>query len=752
MTTSHAPCSRFLDAFFLLPAAAPRFLGMLLVLLAAAPLAAAVITWDGVNDNGTPTADPNWSTGGNWLGDLPPMAGDDVRFALAAPPKQPTVALSTEFAGLILGVTPTIMVSQPLTCTGPVSGPGSLLKTGAGNMDFTNGSPAAIAHAGTTVTAGPLRYLPNAADAPFSASFGSGTITLDGPGAAFAFVANQPQAFTLTNDFAVGPGGGRIELARTAANLGASHFLTGGIDLGGLLTLAADDPVILADELRLAGNGARELRVLGHPPSPDASVIVADITDANFGSDPGNVLTKTGSGTLTLAGRFWGNNENADPSRFALDVAEGTMLIGIDSAVYSTADPNANLVTVRLGATLGGPGRVNRPVVFQAGATHAAAPEDALAVLAVTFADGALIFSDVSGPRSGLRVRDAVTWNGQVTKSGPGSYTLETSGVAVTVSPGARLLIGSGAGSFKTIGSTDPFTDSTVPSRHVDVENNSTFQIAGGSAVGNLSGSGTTDVQAGAGLTANYVRQNQLHIAAGASATIRTTAVANSPAATSRLSTLAVDGGTAPTGTLDLNNNSLILDYGGAPGTLLSTVTAQIHSGRNGVDGNDQARWNGPGIVTTKGRADNYSARTDFYNLAAINNADLDLLGIDSPHTTFAGQTVTPNTVLLKYTYSGDANLDGVVNGDDYTYWLLGLLNLSDPAIHGWLRGDFNYDGRVDGDDYTQWLNTLLLAGPPLAGAGPAPVPEPATLALFGIAAAAVLALDRQKRRRLSAY
>jgi hypothetical protein len=258
-----------------------------------------------------------------------------------------------------------------------------------------------------------------------------------------------------------------------------------------------------------------------------------------------------------------------------------------------------------------------------------------------------------------------------------------------------------------------------------------------------------------ANLTVVRVRQNQLTVGVGATnaakATIAATVTANQATSTGILNALSIAGTpTVPTSTLDLNSSSLILNYTGSVGTRLSDVTAQITAGRNGKDGNDQANWSGKGIITTKGRADNQIAQVDYYNLGAINNADLDLAGIGSHLNSLGGQTVTPKTVLLKYTYSGDANLSGTVDGDDYTYWLNGFLGLTDPSVHGWLRGDFDYNGVVDGDDYTQWLNTFLLNGPPLTGAGPAPVPEPGTWVLLGIAALSLVAYSWRRPKLLA--
>ena len=69
----------------------------------------------------------------------------------------------------------------------------------------------------------------------------------------------------------------------------------------------------------------------------------------------------------------------------------------------------------------------------------------------------------------------------------------------------------------------------------------------------------------------------------------------------------------------------------------------------------------------------------------------------------FDGINTTTNDVLVKYTYFGDANLDGTVSGADYQQIDAGFgLHLT-----GWQNGDFNYDGVVDGSDYSLIDNTF---------------------------------------------
>ncbi|MEA2707869.1 MAG: hypothetical protein QOF78_470, partial [Phycisphaerales bacterium] len=53
--------------------------------------------------------------------------------------------------------------------------------------------------------------------------------------------------------------------------------------------------------------------------------------------------------------------------------------------------------------------------------------------------------------------------------------------------------------------------------------------------------------------------------------------------------------------------------------------------------------------------------------------------------------------IVVMYTYSGDANLDGFISGDDYSTI---DFHVGTGAI-GWFNGDFNYDGIISGDDYS---------------------------------------------------
>lgn len=79
----------------------------------------------------------------------------------------------------------------------------------------------------------------------------------------------------------------------------------------------------------------------------------------------------------------------------------------------------------------------------------------------------------------------------------------------------------------------------------------------------------------------------------------------------------------------------------------------------------------------------------------------------------------------------GDANLDGVANGADYTIWADHFGQSGE-----FTEGDFNQDGKVDGADYTLWADNFTPAA-----AAAVPLPEPATglLALMATATGAIV-------------
>jgi parallel beta-helix repeat protein len=135
----------------------------------------------------------------------------------------------------------------------------------------------------------------------------------------------------------------------------------------------------------------------------------------------------------------------------------------------------------------------------------------------------------------------------------------------------------------------------------------------------------------------------------------------------------------APQGELDLSNNDLIVRNG--------NVAAINNDLAGGVGGG------AAGIVSTVARADTaFLTAVGFYT------------GSSMP---FDGQAVSPADVLVKYTYYGDANLDGKVDASDYSRLDNGAL------IHltGWFNGDFNYDGVVNGSDYTLMDNAFNCQG-----------------------------------------
>ncbi len=208
-----------------------------------------------------------------------------------------------------------------------------------------------------------------------------------------------------------------------------------------------------------------------------------------------------------------------------------------------------------------------------------------------------------------------------------------------------------------------------------------------------------------------------------------------------QLPTLSIAGGSSPTATLDITDNNMIVHNGD-----LSALTAQAKAGLSG--GFD---WNGTGLTSTTARDDSNFATA----VGVIQNDDGGGGAIYSSWPAGADSggavSVSQTDVLIKYTYYGDADLDGMVtSGQDYDLWLFG----KSGGGTGWEFGDFDYDGSITGaNDYDLWLyGKSVSAGNPLGGGGGVqPVPEPSTLLLAALGLAGVAAFARRRRAETAA-
>ncbi|MEX2139819.1 MAG: pentapeptide repeat-containing protein [Pirellulales bacterium] len=199
-----------------------------------------------------------------------------------------------------------------------------------------------------------------------------------------------------------------------------------------------------------------------------------------------------------------------------------------------------------------------------------------------------------------------------------------------------------------------------------------------------------------------------------------------------------------PTAKLDLTDNAAIVYQAPA-----SAVREQLISGRGG-QGLGRG-WNGNGITSSAAAAANQSS-PESRSIGYALNGSLPL----GRYMEFHQFPVEASSVLLAYTRTGDANLDGVVNDDDVT--IVGAAYAPGVPQPHWALGDFDYNGFVDDDDVTL-LGVFYdptaepIATPAIDAQSVTAVPEPSAVALVALAAFTVainIALRRRNVRRTS--
>jgi len=265
------------------------------------------------------------------------------------------------------------------------------------------------------------------------------------------------------------------------------------------------------------------------------------------------------------------------------------------------------------------------------------------------------------------------------------------------------------------------------------------------SSPNSLVGVGNTTLNANTFLEANGLAQNTLTVGTGARVLVTTRepdgmAVDGrfAPASTSVLDTISIakDFGTGRyTGFVDLTTNDLVVR---SPNR--AAQVTELAAARDMVRGWYTSNGGLPGQVGLGTTAAFYNPLDAFVTLSVFDN-DINGDGVGEM-ATFNGFAVLSTDVIVKYTYLGDTNIDGVVDATDLARVLQGLQGLGT----GWNFGDVDHDGVVTSFDLGRTLAALRGQGASLgfgAGSGGGPIPEPSSLA--GVVVAGAL-LGRRRR------
>jgi hypothetical protein len=236
------------------------------------------------------------------------------------------------------------------------------------------------------------------------------------------------------------------------------------------------------------------------------------------------------------------------------------------------------------------------------------------------------------------------------------------------------------------------------------------------------------DITVAPGATLRLFRNNATKLSAGdvsAAGVIDVMVQAGGGTQATRVATLDIPLG----GRINLADTSLIVTD--APRPAVEQLVARAYN---------FTAWDGSGVGTSQSQA-----------LQGVTTLAVATAG-EVFRESFGGFSVAADNVLVMYTYTGDLNLDGLIDGADY-----GIIDnyVQFPGTDGYANGDFNYDGTIDGADYGLIDNAVQLQGDPFpignVAAAPASsavaVPEPASVAALAIWPAALLVRRSRSRR-----